>query len=194
MDLWIFNASVSQPTSAVGSQLQQAFIASVTVAGLMTPADGKPSYILRLDGSSSYVSAGGYVAANVTGASSPAVATKTLAAYGFNVASVIQYSRVQYSSMLAAQPTYDKLKFGKKYVLGEAIAGLGVSNAFEYVPDRIDASFGVASTSFGGPITTWRSSNTLNGCGNFFFNNTVFSPQSPQRACAATGTEFMVTV
>ena len=131
VDLWIFNASVSQPTSAVGSQLQQAFIASVTVAGLMTPADGKPSYILRLDGSSSYVSAGGYVAANVTGASSPAVATKTLAAYGFNVASVIQYSRVQYSSMLAAQPTYDKLKFGKKYVLGEAIAGLGVSNAFD---------------------------------------------------------------
>ncbi|KAK9834548.1 hypothetical protein WJX74_004294 [Apatococcus lobatus] len=139
VDLWIFNASVAQPTSAIGSQLLQPFIAarSTGVAGLAAPGDGSPSYILRLDPGSPFVCAGAYVAPNTTQASTTNVVVSNMAAYGFNVASTVQYSRVQFPSTLPIQPALNS--FGKVFLLGEAVSGIGIATALEYVPAQINA-------------------------------------------------------
>lgn len=137
VDLWIFNASVTQPGSVIGSKLLQPFIASSTSASLL---DGSPSYVLRLDAGSPYVCVGAYVAANTTQASTTAGATSSLAAYGLDVSATVQYSRVQYPCILDNQPTYDA--YGRVRLLGEAISGIGFLTALEFVPNKIAAWFG----------------------------------------------------
>lgn len=140
VDLWIFNASVAEPASVTGSKLLQPFIA---FSSSPSAPDGSPSYILRLDASSPYVCVGAYVTENTTQASTTARAISTLAAYGLNVSATTQYSRVQYPSGLANQPSLDA--YGKVRLLGEAISSIGFQPALDFVPNRIAAWFGNAT-------------------------------------------------
>ena len=79
----------------------------------------------------------------MTKAQSRAVATSTLSHYGLNVSSVIEYSRVEFSSALADTPQMDQ--YESVYLLGEAFSGIGVVTALEYVPSRISEWFNASS-------------------------------------------------
>ncbi len=141
VDVFIFNASLQQPTSALGKQLQLPFIGSSTVSGgKPTPPDGTPSYIVRVDGDSPFVCVGSYVTPQISSTASKAVAIRSLTQYGFNVSSTVAYERIQYPSFLPTLPAADS--FENVYLLGEAIAGIGITTALEYVPARINAWFG----------------------------------------------------
>ena len=146
VDVLIFDASVQQPASAVGQKLLLPFLGFSTVSGgRPTPADGTPSYIARIDGNSPYVCAGGYVTSQVSRATSTAAAVKALTGYGFNVSSTVAYERIQYPSIIPGLPAADS--FESVYLLGEAISGIGVATALEYVPNRINAWFGTQNAS-----------------------------------------------
>ena len=139
IDLWIFNSTILPNATALADNLQTPFLGFVTDASGITPADGTPAYIIKLDGESSVVCVGSYVTSNVTEAQSTATASRTLMNYGFNTSSVIQYSRVEFSSALADSPTTDQ--YDSIYLLGEAFSGIGLVTALEYVPSKIDEWF-----------------------------------------------------
>lgn len=143
VDLWIFNATALDNVTDLADHLQTPFLGFVTDASHVTPADGTPAYIIREDRDLPIVCAGGYVMPNVTEAQSTTVAKRALAHYGLNVSSVIEYSRVEFSSTLAASPQTDH--YDNVYLLGEAFSGVGIVAALEYVPNKISEWFDISS-------------------------------------------------
>ena len=81
IDLWIFNATTLPNATSLANHLQTPFLGFVTDASGITPADGTPAYIIRLDDQAPIVCVGSYVTPNV----SPALATSTLQHYGLNM-------------------------------------------------------------------------------------------------------------
>ena len=139
-DVWIFEANI-MPNASHRETLLGPFIAFVTVnGGKLGPADGYPSYILRLDGSSPYVSAGAYVTPDVSEADSMARTIQVMQRYGVQVQSTVAHKRIAFPSSVADLP--DKDTFGRIHLLGEAIAGVGLVNALQYVPSRTAAWVG----------------------------------------------------
>lgn len=135
-DAWLFNASFPASPLFEGS-----FIAESTVGGL-TPSrlDGYPTYVLRLDGTSPWLSAGGYVAANVTQEESTAVAVEALEGYGFEIYDVKPYARVAFPAQLSFVPDIDHL--GNIFLLGETLAGIGINTNVESANVKISQWFG----------------------------------------------------
>lgn len=144
VDLWVFNATALQNSTGLASHLQTPFVGLVTDASSVTPPDGSPAYIFRLDAELPVVCVGGYVLPTVTEAQSAAKASSTLLNYGLNVSSVIQYSRVQFSSSLPDSPQTDQ--YDSVYLLGEAFSGVGIVTALEYVPSKISEWFNASSS------------------------------------------------
>ena len=138
-DVWIFEASV-MPDAPHRESLLGPFISFVTVnGGQLGPATGHPSYILRLDGSSPYISAGAYVTPDVSEADSQETATQVMQQYGISVQSVVAHKRIAFPSKVAELPTEDA--FGRIRLLGEAFSDVGLANALRYVPSRFAAWF-----------------------------------------------------
>lgn len=138
-DTFILNATSLPNATNLNNHLETPFLGFVTVASDIPPADGSPSYIVKLDSQAPVVCVGSYVTPNVNKTESLAKASSALAHYGLNVSSVIEYSRVAYSSWLTETPQIDHHE--NVFLLGEVFSGIGIVTALEYVPDKINEWF-----------------------------------------------------
>lgn len=135
-DAWLFNATF--PANPLLDTLP--FVGQSTIDG-QTPGrlDGYPTYIVRVNGASPYLSAGGYVAPNVTREESTAVMIDALSMYGFDVLETVDYARVQYPNYLSFVPDIDRL--GSIYILGETVAGLGINTNIASAMTKVQGWF-----------------------------------------------------
>lgn len=137
-DVWLFNASIL-PSANLSNILSGTFTAFVTDNGTIGPPTGYPSLVLRLYDGSPFLSVGAYITPNVSQNSSTTVATEALKQFGFQVHSIAAYRRIAFPSSTIPVPDSDS--FGHIYLLGEALAGVGLVAATQYVPIRMQAWF-----------------------------------------------------
>ena len=142
-DVWIFNTTLLPSLDATSRQtLSGMFQLTVTVNGSLGPTTGYPTYVVRLYEDTPYIAVGGYVSPDVSQDSSTATATEAMQQFGLKAESVVAYRRIAYPSKVKAFP--DQVIAGKVHLLGEALSGIGLALATEYVPNQIQAWFGNA--------------------------------------------------
>ena len=137
-DAWLFNASVL-PSAKLSNVLSGAFTAFVTDNGTIGLPTGYPSFVLRPYDGSPFLAVGAYITSNVSQDSSTTVAIEALQQFGFQVHSTLAYRRIAFPSSTIPVPKNDS--FGKIHLLGEALAGIGLAVATQYVPIRMQAWF-----------------------------------------------------
>ena len=139
VDTWIFNASIVTG-SKLAANLSQPFLTTVSQNGSVPQRDGTPLFIIRQDDALPFYAVASYVDSTITRAQNLARASAVLLDFGLDIASTTAYQRIPFPSQLAQPAEIDQ--YGRVYLLGEALAGIGLDVALPYVATQMDSWFG----------------------------------------------------
>ena len=113
---------------------------TVSQNGSLPARDGTPLFLIRQDAEVPIYQVASYVTDQVTVAQSLERATIVLQEMGLSVTFTIAHQRLPFPSQLAEPAEIDN--FEHVYLLGEALAGIGLDVALPYVADRMEFWFG----------------------------------------------------
>ena len=136
---WIFNASIAAGSPSAAN-LSDVFLAVVSQNSTLPPRDGTPTFIIKEDPTLPFYAVAAYVDNTITPAQSLARAKAVLLDFGLDVQSTTATQRISFPSQLA-QPA-DIVNHDHVYLLGEALAGIGLDVALPYVAAQMDTWFG----------------------------------------------------
>lgn len=139
VDTWVVNASVLAETQ-LAANLSGLLLTTVSQNGSLPDRDGTPIFVIRQDTDLPVYAVAGYVSNEVNVLQSFDRAGSVLNNMGLVDVSVIAHERIPFPSQLASPAELDT--FGQVYLLGEALAGIGLDVALPYVADRMETWFG----------------------------------------------------
>ena len=136
VDTWVLNASVV-PETQLAANLSDLLLTTVSQNGSLPDRDGTPIFVFRQDAELPVYAVAGYVSNEVSVLQSFDRVSTVL---GLVDVSIIAHQRIPFPSQLAQPADLDN--FGQVYLLGEALAGIGLDVALPYVADRMEVWFG----------------------------------------------------
>lgn len=138
VDTWIFNATIV-PDTPMAANLSGLLLTTISQNGSLPARDGTPLFLIRQDSDLPLYQVASYVTDQVTVAQSLKRATVVLQEMGLSVTYTVAHQRLPFPSQLAHSAELDN--FESVYLLGEALAGIGLDVALPYVAERMGSWF-----------------------------------------------------
>ena len=145
VDTWVFNASII-PDTDLAANLSGLLLTTLSQNGSLPARDGTPLFLIRQDADLPVYAVASYVMDSISVPQSLGRASAVLEEMGLNITSTIAHQRIPFPSQLAQPQEFDS--YESVFLLGEALAGIGLDVALPYVADRMDSWFGSIGEAF----------------------------------------------